>query len=67
MCQEMQHLTVPEENGEKLISFRILLLNQCQAQFERDKAAELDSVTKKSEIDACTNPVSQLFICALLK
>lgn len=52
----MQSLSVPDGNG-KSTTFRVVLLNQCQAQFECDKAAELDAAGKKEEIEFCTNPV----------
>lgn len=58
MCRVMQNLNVPDKESGKMQTFRILLINKCQQQFERDKAEELDVIKKQEEIDACTDPVS---------
>ncbi len=64
MCRVMQNLSVPDEESNTNKSFRTLLINKCQHQFERDKADELDAAKKQAEIAACTDPVSFLSMYA---
>jgi translation initiation factor 4G len=52
MCKYMSEYKVPvtDKPGE-MVSFRKLLLNRCQREFEKDKAEELDLERLQKEID----------------
>ena len=53
MAKCMTELKVPSENNpNKCVLFRNLLLNQCQKEFERDKASEKDMEQRQKEINA---------------
>lgn len=43
-----------DENLEKQVSFRKLLLNRCQEEFEKDKEDELDIERREKEIEETT-------------
>lgn len=53
----MQTLTVINEATNTQESFRKILLNKCQSEFQREKAAEMDSEKRLAEIKACNDPV----------
>lgn len=57
MCRVMQTLTVINEATNTQESFRKILLNKCQSEFQREKAAEMDSEKRLAEIKACNDPV----------
>ena len=57
MCHVMQDFKVNSEKDSKE-SFRTLLLNNCQKQFENAKSEEDSVQLQKAEVEACTDPVS---------
>jgi translation initiation factor 4G len=57
----MQTVQVISE-GDKPISFKKLIISKCQSLFELDKAQEMDSAKKLSEINSCKDPVNILNI-----
>jgi len=63
VCSQVK---VPATVGElvkvgELVSFRKLLINRCQAEFEKDSQDEMDSERRQAEINN-TNEVSVLYI-----
>lgn len=52
----MQTVQVISED-DKTISFKKLIISKCQSLFELDKAQEMDSAKKLSEINSCKDPV----------
>lgn len=52
----MQNLQVPG-TGNKMTSFKKLIISKCQSLFELDKAQEMDSAKKLTEINSCQDPV----------
>lgn len=57
LCQAMQGLQVNYDNGTKTTSFKKLIISKCQSLFELDKAQEMDSAKRLSEINSCKDPV----------
>ncbi|XP_025411781.1 eukaryotic translation initiation factor 4 gamma 3-like isoform X3 [Sipha flava] len=55
LCSAMQTVQVISE-GDKPISFKKLIISKCQSLFELDKAQEMDSAKKLSEINSCKDP-----------
>lgn len=53
----MQYVQVSCGEGDKMTSFKKLIISKCQSLFEQDKAQELDSAKKFSEINSCKDPV----------
>ncbi|XP_050535904.1 eukaryotic translation initiation factor 4 gamma 3-like isoform X2 [Daktulosphaira vitifoliae] len=53
LCYAMQGLQVIYENGTKSTSFKKLIISKCQSLFELDKAQEMDSAKRLSEINSC--------------
>lgn len=52
----MQTVQVSSE-GNKMVSFKKLIISKCQSLFELDKAQEMDSAKKLAEIKSCSDPV----------
>jgi len=52
----MQSLHVSSKDG-KTASFKKLIISKCQSLFELDKAQEMDSAKKLTEINSCKDPV----------
>ena len=45
-------MKVPQDaNKSESVVFRVLLLNRCQTEFEKDKAVELELAQKQKELD----------------
>lgn len=42
-----------KESPTEFVSFRKLLLNRCQTEFEKDKIDELELEKRQKEIDEC--------------
>lgn len=53
----MQGVQVSCAEGNKMTSFKKLIISKCQSLFELDKAQEMDSAKKLAEINACKDPV----------
>lgn len=53
----MQSVQVSCGEGNKMTSFKKLIISKCQSLFELDKAEELDAAKKLAEIKSCKNPV----------
>lgn len=58
----MQSLTVVNEATNTQETFRKILLNKCQNEFQREKAAEMDSEKRLAEIKACNDAVRVILI-----
>lgn len=61
MCKVLSGTQVPAECGNKdepEITFRKLLLNQCQNHFEKNSEVELDLEARHKEIEEAAEPVS---------
>jgi len=52
----MQSVQVSSKDG-KTASFKKLIISKCQSLFELDKAQEMDSAKKLTEINSCKDPV----------
>jgi hypothetical protein len=49
----MFQLSVPKEQDQsQTVTFRTLLLNKCQQEFEKDRLEELDLAERQKQIDA---------------
>lgn len=55
----MQSVQVNSKDG-KTASFKKLIISKCQSLFELDKAQEMDSAKKLTEIDSCKDPVNSI-------
>ncbi|XP_060849935.1 eukaryotic translation initiation factor 4 gamma 3-like isoform X2 [Rhopalosiphum padi] len=55
LCSAMQSVQVNSKDG-KTASFKKLIISKCQSLFELDKAQEMDSAKKLTEIDSCKDP-----------
>lgn len=53
----MQSVQVNCAEGSKM-TFKKLIISKCQSLFELDKAQEMDSAKKLSEINSCKDPVN---------
>lgn len=56
-------MQVPAERrnkDEQEVTFRKLLVNRCQAEFEKNSEADLNREAKREEIEQTTDPVSYL-------
>jgi translation initiation factor 4G len=53
----MQSVQVSCGEGNKITSFKKLIISKCQSRFQLDKAQEMDSAKKLAEINACKDPV----------
>lgn len=63
MCKELAVMEVSgldknSENQEYSFSFKKLIINRCQKEFERNPVNEVTRTSKLKEIDECTDPVS---------
>ncbi|XP_072375280.1 eukaryotic translation initiation factor 4 gamma 3-like isoform X1 [Diabrotica undecimpunctata] len=59
MCQQLALLQTPSNHGEDkqdFVTFRKLLINKCQQEFEKQKSDETLRNSKIKEIEACTDP-----------
>ncbi|XP_060860797.1 eukaryotic translation initiation factor 4 gamma 3-like [Metopolophium dirhodum] len=52
LCSAMQSVHVKSKDG-KTISFKKLIISKCQSLFELDKAQEMNSAKKRTEINSC--------------
>ncbi|XP_008179446.1 eukaryotic translation initiation factor 4 gamma 3 isoform X2 [Acyrthosiphon pisum] len=55
LCSAMQSVQVSSKDG-KTASFKKLIISKCQSLFELDKAQEMDSAKKLTEINSCKDP-----------
>ncbi|XP_050056621.1 eukaryotic translation initiation factor 4 gamma 3-like isoform X2 [Aphis gossypii] len=55
LCSAMQSVQVNSKDG-KTASFKKLIISKCQSLFELDKAQEMDSAKKLTEITSCKDP-----------
>lgn len=55
LCSAMQSVQVNSKDG-KTASFKKLIISKCQSLFELDKAQEMDSAKKLTEINSCKDP-----------
>ncbi|KAL4089885.1 hypothetical protein QTP88_024825 [Uroleucon formosanum] len=55
LCSAMQSVQVNSKDG-KTVSFKKLIISKCQSLFELDKAQEMDSAKKLTEINSCKDP-----------
>ncbi|XP_022171727.1 eukaryotic translation initiation factor 4 gamma 3-like isoform X2 [Myzus persicae] len=55
LCAAMQSVQVSSKDG-KTASFKKLIISKCQSLFELDKAQEMDSAKKLTEINSCKDP-----------
>ncbi|KAF0749869.1 eukaryotic translation initiation factor 4 gamma 3-like isoform X3, partial [Aphis craccivora] len=55
LCSAMQSVQVHSKDG-KTASFKKLIISKCQRLFELDKAQEMDSAKKLTEINSCKDP-----------
>jgi hypothetical protein len=63
MCKVLSSTRVPAERrnmGEPEVTFRRLLLNRCQEEFEKISEVELNREARLKEIQQTTDPVSSL-------
>jgi translation initiation factor 4G len=61
MCRALSSVQVPAERRNKdepEVTFRKLLVNRCQAEFEKNSEVELNREAKLEEIEQTTDPVS---------
>jgi len=56
LCSAMQSVQVSSKDG-KTTSFKKLIISKCQSLFELDKAQEMDSAKKLTEINSCKDSV----------
>lgn len=56
LCSAMKTVQVNSKDGETA-SFKKLIINKCQSLFELDKAQEIYSAKKLTEINSCKDPV----------
>lgn len=59
----MQSVQVSSGEGGNKKTFKKLIISKCQSLFELDKAQEMDSAKKLSEINSCKDPV---IYCSIL-
>lgn len=53
----MQSVQVSCGEGGNKMTFKKLIISKCQSLFELDKAQEMDSAKKLSDINSCKDPV----------
>ncbi|XP_021930528.1 eukaryotic translation initiation factor 4 gamma 3-like isoform X4 [Zootermopsis nevadensis] len=59
MCKVLSSMQVPAERrnkDEQEVTFRKLLVNRCQAEFEKNSEADLNREAKREEIEQTTDP-----------
>lgn len=60
MCTELSKMSVQDPDG-KPVNFRVLLIQRCQAEFEKSSDDELNREERVKEIELETDPVSCRF------